>query len=187
MHKAGEFGKAENERLEFEFKEGLNKYLSTANGKVKSLKELIAFDLQNESTVMPWFKQEILENSEKRGDLNSKEYAAANQKLEELRIYIDQLFTAQNLDALCGPATGTSWCNDAINGDSWTGYGAYSPAAITGYPSITVPMGFVRELPVGLSFIGQAFTEPEIISFGYAYEQISKNRKSPKFLSTLKI
>ena len=187
MHKAGEFGKAENERLEFEFKDGLNKYLSTANGKVKSLKELIAFDLQNESTVMPWFKQEILENSEKRGDLNSKEYAAANQKLEELRIYIDQLFTAQNLDALCGPATGTSWCNDAINGDSWTGYGAYSPAAITGYPSITVPMGFVSELPVGLSFIGQAFAEPEIISIGYAYEQISKNRKSPQFLSTLKI
>ena len=88
---------------------------------------------------------------------------------------------------LCGPATGTSWCNDLINGDFWTGYGTYTPAAVAGYPSITVPMGFISELPVGLSFIGKAFGESEIIAIGYAYEQISKNRKQPQFLPTLKV
>jgi amidase len=187
MKKTGEFGKAELEIMEFEFKDGLNKYLSTANGKVKSLKELIEFDKQNESSLMPFFKQEILESSELKGSLESKEYTAALEKLTGLRVYIDQLFASKDLDALCGPATGTPWCNDLVNGDFWTGYGAYTPAAITGYPSITVPMGFVHDLPLGLSFIGQAFQESSIISIGYAYEQASKNRKPPEFLSTLKV
>lgn len=187
MEKTGTFGKAELEIMEFEFKDGLNKYLASANGKVKSLKELIKFDKQNEPSVMPFFKQEILENSELRGGLESKEYGAALEKLKGLKVYLDQLFVSKDLDALCGPATGTPWCNDVVNGDFWTGYGAYTPAAITGYPSITVPMGYVHDLPLGISFIGQAFQEPAIISIGYAYEQISKNRKPPKFLSALKL
>ncbi len=187
MNKTGEFGKAEFEMMEFEFKDGLNRYLSTANSKMKSLKDIIEFNNRNESSVMPWFQQEIMEGSELKGDLNSKEYIAAVQQLGKLKEFIDQLFIAQNLDALCGPATGTSWCNDPINGDFWTGYGAYTPAAITGYPSITVPMGFVSELPLGLSFFARAFREPEIIAIGYAYEQISKKRTPPKFLSSLKV
>jgi amidase len=108
-------------------------------------------------------------------------------KLEKLKVYIDELLRSQQLDALCGPATGTAWCTDQINGDFWTGYGAYTPAAITGYPCITVPMGFVNELPVGLSFFGKAFDESVIIAIGYAYEQVSKNRKSPQFHTTLKL
>lgn len=187
MTKTAEFGKAEFERLEFEFKDGLNKYLAASNSKIKSLKELIEFNLQNESSVMPWFKQEILESSEKKGDLASKEYLTANLQLEKLKTFIDQLFTSQKLDALCGPATGSAWCNDLVNGDFWTGYGAYTPAAITGYPSITVPMGFVDSLPVGISFIGKPFAEPELIAIGYAYEQKSINRKAPQFFSTLKV
>ena len=187
MEKTGSFGKAEFEMMEFEFKDGLNKYLSNSSGKIKSLKELIQFNSQNETTVMPYFRQEILEGSELKGGLDSKEYIAAVHQLENLKVYIDQLFTANDLDALCGPATGTAWCNDVVNGDFWTGYGAYTPAAITGYPSITVPMGFVHELPLGLSFFSQAFQESTIISIGYAYEQLSKNRKPPKFLSTLKV
>jgi amidase len=111
----------------------------------------------------------------------------ANLELEKLKTFIDQLFISQDLDVLCGPATGTSWCNDVINGDFWTGYGAYTPAAIIGYPSITVPMGFVGGLPLGLSFVGQAFTEPALIAIGFSYEQKSKNRKAPEFLSTLKV
>jgi len=187
MTETSKFGKAEFERLEFEFKDGLNKYLATSNSKMKSLKELIAFNLQNESSVMPWFKQEILESSETKGDLASKEYLAANRQLEKLKTFLDQLFASQKLDTLCGPATGSAWCNDVVNGDFWTGYGSYTPAAITGYPSITVPMGFVDSLPVGLSFVGQAFTEPALIAIGYAYEQKSKNRKAPEFLGTLKV
>ncbi len=187
MAKSAEFGKAEFERLEFEFKDGLNKYLATANSTNKSLKDIIDFNKQNESTVMPWFKQEILESSNLRGDLNSKEYLAANEKLAKLKTFIDELFLSKDLDALCGPATGTPWCNDVINGDHWTGYGAYTPAAILGYPSITVPMGFLNDLPIGLAFLGQAFTEPLLVAIGYAYEQKSGNRKAPQFLSTLKV
>jgi amidase len=187
MDKTAEFGKAEFERLEFEFKDGLNKYLAASNSKIKSLKELIAFNIQNESAVMPWFKQELLESSEKMGDLTSKAYLSANLRLEQLKSFLDELFVKQELDALCGPATGSAWCNDTINGDHWTGYGAYTPAAITGYPSITVPMGFVDTLPVGLSFLGKAFTEPQLIGIGYAYEQKSKNRKVPEFQTSIKL
>ena len=187
MARTGEFGKAEFEMMEFEFKDGLNKYLSTVNNTMKSLKDVIQFNSRNEPAMMPFFKQEIMDGSELKGDLNSKEYIAAVHQLGKLKEYIDQLFLSQKLDVLCGPATGTAWCNDVINGDFWTGYGAYTPAAITGYPSITVPMGFVSELPVGLSFFARAFQEPVIISIGYAYEQISKNRRAPKFNNTLKM
>ena len=187
MAKTAEFGKAEQVRLETEFKDGLNKYLSTATTPLKSLKEVIGFNLKNESTVMPWFKQEIMESCELRGGIDGKEYLDANRRLESLKIFIDQLFQTNDLDALCGPATGTSWCNDLVNGDFWTGYGAYTPAAITGYPSITVPMGALNGLPLGLTFIGQAFTEPSLLAMGYAYEQKSANRRKPEFLPTLKV
>jgi len=187
MARTGEFGKTEFEMMEYEFKDGLNKYLSTSNSHMKSLKDIIQFNSRNEQAMMPYFKQEIMEGSELKGDLNSKEYIAAVQQLGKLREFIDQLFLSQKLDVLCGPATGTAWCNDVVNGDFWTGYGAYTPAAITGYPSITVPMGFVSELPVGLSFFARAFQEPVVIAIGYAYEQISKNRKAPKFINTLKV
>jgi amidase len=187
MAKTAEFSAAELVRMEFEFKDGLNKYLSKAQASPKSLKEVMEFNILNEKTVMPFFKQEIMEHSNLRGDLTSKEYIEANQHLEKLKNYIDQLFLSANLDALCGPATGTPWCNDVINGDHWTGYGAYTPAAVVGYPSITVPMGFLDGLPLGMAFIGQAFNESLLIAMGYAYEQQSKNRKAPEFIGTLKV
>jgi amidase len=187
MHMTGEFGNAESDILHYEFKDGLNRYLATATTKMKSLKDIIDFNIQNEPKAMPYFKQEIFTKAEALGGLESKEYLAALVKIETYREFINKLFSEQKLDALCGPATGTSWCNDLINGDFWTGYGAYTPAAVAGYPSITVPMGFVSELPVGLSFIGKAFGESDIIAIGYAYEQASKNRKQPQFLPTLKV
>ena len=187
LNKSGEFSGAEFEMMKYEFKDGLDRYLASSNSKMKSLKDIINFDKTNESKVMPYFKQEILDSSEIKEGLKSKEYLSAINKLKALKVYIDELFHSKQLNALCGPATGAAWCTDVINGDFWTGYGAYSPAAITGYPCITIPMGFVDELPIGISFIGKAFDEPGIISIGYAYEQISKNRKAPKFLSTFKI
>ncbi len=187
MTKTSEFGKAELDMMEFEFKDGLNQYLANSNSRLKTMKEIIAFNNQNEATVMPFFKQEIMERSEMKGNLESKEYLAAVAHLKNLKVYIDQLFASKELDAMCGPATGTSWCNDAINGDFWTGYGAYTPAAITGYPCITVPMGALNDLPLGLSFFGQAFTESTLVSIGYAFEQRSGSRKIPTFLSTLKV
>jgi amidase len=172
--------------LKYEFKDGVNKYLSKANAKVKSLEEVIRFNKDNEPKAMPYFKQEILESSQALGDLNTKEYKDALDKLlKTVRGAIDGLFKEHKLDAICGPANGPSWCIDMINGDYFTGYGTYSPAAIAGYPSITVPMGQVFELPIGLSFIGKQFGEGELIEIAYAYEQASKNRVAPKFLKTL--
>jgi amidase len=176
---------AEGDVLEFEFKDGLNKYLAKANAKIKSLEELIAFNKANEANAMPIFKQETLESAQSRGDLNTKEYADALAKIKNVRQLIDNELTSKKLDALCGPATGPSWCIDPVNGDFWTGYGAYGPAALAGYPSITVPMGNVTEIPVGLSFLGKAYDEPGLISIAFAYEQTSNERTTPRFLDSL--
>jgi len=89
------------------------------------------------------------------------------------------------LDAILSPCDGPSWCTDLVNGDAFSGNSYYWPAAIAGYPHITVPMGFVHELPVGLCFIGTAWTEGPLLGLAYGYEQASKARKAPKFLPTL--
>lgn len=178
-------GNAEGELLRFEFKDGLNKYLSGANGKVKTLEDLIAFNIKNKEKAMPYFQQELLEQSQAKGNLDSAEYKTAYEKVVSVRGNLDKLFQEHQLDAVCGPATGPSWCIDKVNGDFWTGYGSYGPAALAGYPSITVPMGLVNELPVGLSFLGKAYDEPGLISIGYAYEQVSKNRSKPKYIKSL--
>lgn len=172
--------------LKYEFKDGLNKYLAKSNAKVRSLEDVIKFNKENEAKAMPYFKQEILESSQALGDLDSKEYKDALDKLlKTVRGAIDGLFNEHKLDAICGPANGPSWCIDMINGDYFTGYGTYSPAAIAGYPSITIPMGQVFELPIGFSFIGKPFGEGELIEVAYAYEQVSKNRVAPRFLKSV--
>ncbi|MCF0052252.1 amidase [Dyadobacter sp. LJ53] len=177
---------AESILLHYEFKDGLNKYLSKSNSKIKSLEALIAFNKANAAKAMPYFQQELLEISQEKGDLESKEYKEALKKILNVRNTLNALFESEKLDALCGPATGPAWCNDLVNGDFWTGYGGYGPAAISGFPSVTVPMGAVNELPVGISFLGKAFGEPDLIRIAYAYEQASKNRKAPRFIETVK-
>lgn len=177
---------AETALLEFEFKEGLNKYLSASNAKIKSLEALIAFNKLNEAKAMPNFKQETLESAQERGNLSSEEYKIALGKINGVKQLIDNVLQENKLDALCGPATGPAWCIDPVNGDFWTGYGTYGPAALAGYPSITLPMGNVKELPVGISFLGKAYDEPGLISIAYAYEQVSKNRTVPRFIESLK-
>jgi amidase len=172
--------------LQYEFKDGLNKYLESANGKMKSLKDVINFNIQNESKAMPFFKQEILVKSEALGSLQDIAYVNAVKKITTIaKNSIDKTLSSFKLDAICGPTNGPTWCTDLINGDFFTGYGMYSPAAIAGYPHINVPMGFVNELPLGLTFLSTAFSEPSLISIGYAYEQASKNRKAPRFLESI--
>ncbi|MFZ1676236.1 MAG: amidase, partial [Saprospiraceae bacterium] len=179
-----ELGNKEFDIMKYEFKDGLNRYLKSSNSKMKSLEDIIKFNSQNEMTAMPYFKQEIMDSSQVKGDLNSKGYKDAMTELPAIRKFLDDLMSKNKLDAFCGPATGPAWCIDLITGDHFTGYGAFGPAAMAGYPSITIPMGLVSELPIGLSFFGRAYDEPALIAIAYAYEQASKNRVAPKYLQS---
>ncbi|QMU27751.1 amidase [Adhaeribacter radiodurans] len=182
LSKMRELGNDEYKVLQYEFKDGLNKYLAQTKGPVKSLKDLIAFNKQNEAKAMPYFKQETLESSEALGDLTSKDYKeTVTKNLTTARHVIQSVMEKNNLQAISGPTYGPSWCIDLVNGDYNTGYSLSSPAAISGFPHVTVPMGFVDGLPIGLSFFGSAYTEPELIKLAFAYEQASKARVIPTF------
>jgi amidase len=182
LDKLNGIGSDEYKVLLYEFKDGVNKYLSRARAKVHNLEDVIAFNRSHADVAMPIFTQDILEESQKLGDLNTAEYRDALKRLlDTTRNAINQVMTEFKLDAISGPSYGPSWCTDHVNGDYSTGYGFSGPAAIAGYPHITVPMGFVSGLPIGLSFFGQAFSEPKLISMAYAYEQVSLNRRPPQF------
>lgn len=174
-------GDAEFEVLQYEFKDGLNHYLSTANAKVKSLKDVIDFNLANEDKAMPFFKQEILETSNLKSGLNDKKYIdALNKSHSGSKNILDSIFLENKLDAICGITMGPACSIDLIYGDRW-GYSLTAPAAASGYPHITVPGGKVYDLPVGISFFGTSYSEPKLIGIAYAYEQASKNRMKPEF------
>jgi amidase len=172
--------------LQFQFKDGVNKYLAASNAKVKSLAEVIKFNQDNETKAMPFFKQEILTGSEEKGSLDSKEYTEAVTRMQAAaRKGIEDTLKEFNLHSIIGPTNGPSWCTDLVNGDAFTGYGMYSTAAVAGYPHISVPMGLVQGLPVGLTFIAGEFQEGALLTIGYAYEQASKKRKAPQFMPSL--
>ena len=149
--------------------------------KMKSLGEVITFNNANAASAMPYFQQETLQASNQKGDLNSPEYKAALQKTLGSRKIIDDLMAAHQLDALSGITTGPAIPIDLINGDCDNGPSMSTPAAISGFPHITVPMGLAHGLPVGLSFFSTAYHEGEIIKLGYAYEQASKKRVAPLY------
>src|SRR5205823_14537467 len=151
---------------------------------VKSLDDVIAFNKQNEAKAMPYFKQELLESSNAKGDLNSKEYTDALKKTTSSRKIIDDIMGKNKLDAIAGTSIGLPCCIDLINGDYDTGFYFCPPAAMAGYAHITVPMGTVHELPVGFSFISGAYKEPQLLSMAYAFEQATKKREAPMFMKT---
>ena len=174
--------------LLYEFKADLNKYLDEHPGApVKSMAEIIEFNKRNSDREMPWFGQEIFELAQSKGDLTTDEYlkALADSKLFTGKEGIDLVMNKHKLDALIAPTNGPAWTIDWVNGDHFGG-GSSSPASISGYPNITVPMGYVHELPVGISFFGKAWSEPTLLKVAYAYEQAAKHRKAPGFLETLK-
>ncbi|MGE0020770.1 MAG: amidase [Draconibacterium sp.] len=173
--------------LLYEFKADLNKYLEEHPGApVKSMAEIIEFNKKNSDREMPWFSQEIFEIAQAKGDLTSEEYlkALADSKRITGKEGIDALMEKHNLDVLIAPTNGPAWTIDWVNGDHFGG-GSSSPAAISGYSNITVPMGFVHELPVGISFFGRAWSEPVLLTIAYAFEQATKHRKAPGFSETL--
>lgn len=176
---------AEFDVLQYEFKDGLNKYLSSGNAKVKSLKEVIAFNNDNEDSAMPYFKQELLESSSAKKSLNDKKYLEAYEKSHiGSKKILDTIFSNYKLDAICGITMGPTCSIDTIYGDRWGDYSLTAPVAISGYPHITVPCGAVYDLPVGLSFFGTAYTEDKLIALAFAYEQASKKRVKPEFKIT---
>lgn len=182
LDKINKTGDAEFLVLQYEFKNGLNKYLASANAKMKTLADVIAFNKQNQDKAMPYFKQEILEDSQKKGGLDTKEYKDAFHKSHiASRKMIDDIISENKLDAICGITMGPACSIDVVYGDRWGDVSLTLPAAVTGYPHISIPCGQVYELPVGLSFFGPAYSEHVLISIAYAYEQVSKQRIAPKF------
>ena len=171
--------------LKYEFKDGVNKYLSTANAKVKTLADVIAFNKQNEAKAMPWFKQEILESCQEKAGLDTKEYMDALAKTTGTGKIIDDMMKKDQLDAICGTSIGYANCIDLVNGDYETGFYFCPPAAMAGYPHISVHMGTVHDLPVGLSFFSTAYDEAGILKVAYAFEQATKKRTAPKFKSSV--
>jgi len=188
LDKLNALGDAEYDVLKYEFKNGLDKYLSFSNAKMRSLKEVIDFNLSNEDKVMPTFKQETLIESNEMGGLESAGYKDALEKSHEgSKKIIDDNMKEYNLDAFCGLTMGPACSTDVIYGDRWGDVFLTAPAAMSGYPHITVPAGKVFGLPVGLSFFSGAFKEGELIEIGYAFELASKNRVKPEFKSSFEI
>ena len=177
-----ELGKFENEIMQQEFKVGVNNYLANANHKIKSLKEVIEFNKSNEEQAMPYFKQEQLELSEKKAGLESKEYKEALSKGRDAsRKIIDSVIADHKLDAIAGITMGPACSIDVLYGDRWGSDFLTQPAAMSGYPHISLPCGTAYNLPVGISFFSGAYTEPQLIGIAYAYEQASKKRTVPTF------
>ncbi|MES2635073.1 MAG: amidase [Pseudomonadota bacterium] len=177
----GEYDDAELEVLLYELKDGLNRYLATRSGMhVRTLADVIAFNQKNAAKEMPHFGQDLFEKAQAKGPLTDKAYIEAAAKARKLaREGIDSVLTQHKLDAIIAPTTSPPWLTDHINGDSYSGSSS-SPAAVAGYPTITVPMGFHQGLPMGLSFVGTAWSEGKLLRAAYAYEQGTRHRKAPK-------
>jgi amidase len=184
---SGKFDDTELEVLLYELKADLNKYLASLGPRapVRSLKEVIEFNERNRDKEMPYFGQDLFIKAEAKGPLTSKEYLEALAKNQQLSRTegIDAVMMKNKLDAMVAPTGGPPWPTDLLNGDHFTG-GYSSPSAVAGYPHITVPAGYIHGLPVGISFFGQAYSEPVLIKLAFAFEQATKFRRPPQFLPT---
>lgn len=178
-----EISNASFEVMLFEFKDGLNKYFANLgdNAPIKSVEELIAFNLKD-SVELRYFDQQLLELAQSKGDIESDEYKKAlTLMMKGIRENgIDKVMNANKLDALIAPTGAPAWKTDQINGDNFLGSSS-SYAAIAGYPNISVPMGNIDGLPVGISIFGRAWSEPLLIEIAYSYEQATKHRIKPEY------
>jgi amidase len=171
------------EVLQYEFKADLNRYLAEGgvDPSVDTLAELIEFNKANEATSMPWFGQQIFEMSQSKGPLTEPEYLEAlEQSHVAVAAAIDALMNSEELDAIVAPTNGPAWTIDWVNGDSFS-VSSSSPAAVSGYPAVTLPMGQIHHLPIGISFFGRAYSEARLIGYAYALEQDLAAWREPGF------
>ena len=173
-------GDAEYAVLLYEFKADLNAYLKQSGAPLATLADIIAFNRANADRVMPIFQQEILEEAEEKGPLTETDYLEALATSKRIAQHgIDDAMTEHGLDALVAPTGGPAWMTDHVNGDQSSGIYSSSYAAVSGYASITVPAGQVAGLPIGISFIGGAFSDARVIGYAFAFEQASDARQPP--------
>jgi amidase len=191
LPKPDAFSAAETTVFHYEMKAGLNAYLSrlAPGAKVKTLKDVIAFNEKNADKEMPYFGQDSLVKMEAKGPLSSYEYLEALAKCRRLTRTegLDAVLEKNKLDAVVAATMGPACQTDLVVGDRWLGGDLISVAAVAGYPHITVPMGFLFGLPMGLSFVGRAWSEPTLFRLAYAFEQATLARKIPQFLPTIKL
>ena len=184
----GKFDESELLVFMYELKADLNAYLATlgANAPVKTLKDIIDFNDRNRQKEMPYFGQDLFLKAEAKGPLTEKAYLDAIEKNHQLARTegIDATMNKYHLDAIVAPTGGPAWITDLVNGDHVAG-GSSNAAAVAGYPNINVTAGFVSGLPVGISFFGRAWSEPTLIRLAFAFEQTTRARQSPRFLSTV--
>jgi amidase len=185
-----DFGKSELEVLLYEFKADLNAYLAGLGpaATVHTLKDLIAFNEKHRDREMPYFGQELFERAQEKGPLTDKAYrdALAQDIKGSRRKGIDATIAKYRLDALICPTGGPAWMTDLVNGDG-AAWGSSTVPAVAGYPHVTVPMGFVFGLPVGLSFFGRPWSEPKLLGYALAFEQATRHRRPPRFLPTAEL
>jgi amidase len=176
----------ENTALQYEFKAEIATYLkkNTSAGYPKSLQDLINFN-NSSRRELKYFGQEIFTQSQARGPLSDAAYVKARTNARSVAQHsIDDTMAKYRLDAIIAPTNSPAWTTDLINGDHFL-VGSSSPAAIAGYPNITVPAGYSFHLPVGVSFTGGKWDEPELIGLTYAWEQATHVRQAPRFLPTV--
>jgi len=184
----GKFDETELLVFMYELKADLNAYLARLgpNAPVRTLKDIIDFNERNRQKELPYFGQDLFVKSEGKGPLTEKAYLEAVEKNHRLARTegIDATMDKFHLDAIVAPTGGPAWITDLVTGDHFAG-GSSNAAAVAGYPNINVTAGFISGLPVGISFFGRAWSEPTLIRLAFAFEQATKARQAPRFLSTI--
>jgi len=181
-------GAAEGVVLRTELKADMNAYLATTPPAVtaRTLADLIAFNKANAAKEMPWFGQETFEKAEATKGLDDPAYRTALETSRRLaRGKIDALLSANRVTILVAPSAGPAWLSDPVNGDQYDGPSASQLPAVSGYPHLTVPAGMIGGLPVGISFIGTAWSEEALLKAGFTFEQIARARVAPGYLPTV--